>query len=250
MLVALVIVSVMVSLGFGFYYLQQSSQVSQLQTKLATDESQISVLSSQATSLQNQINSQASTLQSLSGSQQSRTSSLSQLSSSLQSMQSSLQSLQSQVQTALSSGQANSNQIQQLQLAIQAVNASIATVQTQLSNLQPQMPISTLVMTQSSYNSTSNVETFAVKNTWNGTLYAQLQVNVMCITRPGAEFYCPNPVGTYTSNVMQFAPDATAAVSFNLSQVEVLSSGTMDQLQVYFLSSATQVSLTYTLQYP
>ena len=250
LLAALVIVSVVVSLGFGLYYLSQSSQVNQLQTRLQTDESQLANLNSLVSSLQSQVNSQSSSLASLSQDQQSQTSELSQLTSQLQGLQSSLGTLEGQVSTLVSGSQADSSQIQTIETEILAINSSISRMQTTINNLQPLMPTSTLVILSSSFNATSDAMSFETQNTWDGAVNAQLQVTVQCITRPGAIFYCPNPVGTYTSDVMQFAPDSTKTVSFVLSDVNMLSSGTMDQLQVFFESSTTTVSPTYTFQYP
>ncbi len=280
-LVVLVIVSLIVSMGFGLYYLQQTSEVNQLQTKVSTDENQISSLDSQVSSLQvlqtkltsdegqissldsqisslqTQLGNQESSLQNVMSGQQSNANTIGQLSSSLQSLQSSLQSIQSsltvvqvQVQGAQNSSQSNANQLAQIQTEIQDANASIVSIVTDLKNLQPQEPISTLMVIASSFNNGTNTETLTVQNTWNGTVDAQLQATVLCITRPGQIFNCPNPVATYTSNVMQFGSMSTSSVSFKLSQFDNLSSGTMDQLQFYFFASSTVLSPTYTLQYP
>jgi len=198
------------------------------------------------TNLQNQLSGQ-----------QSQASSISSLQNSIQSVQDSLKSLQGQVQAAASSSQANGNQITQIQATIKAlqtqvngIQVSVTDLQTRLTNLQPQTPISTLVITQSSFDASSGTESFVVQNTWNGTVNAQLQVFVKCIGRPGGIFNCPNPVGTYTSQVLQFTSGSMSTVSFKLSQVQILSSGNKDQLQVFFVSATTQVSQQYTFQYP
>lgn len=262
-LVALVIVSILVSMGFGFYYLQQTSVVNQLQSKLATDEAQILSLTNLVSSLQSQVSAN-SQLQSKVNNDESQISSLSnqvsslgQLQTSLRSLKSSLESLQSQVQSALSGSETNGNQITQIQSSLRTIQSQVSNIQSsitdlqaKLASLQPQTPISTLVIVRSSFDSTSGTESFVIQNTWNGTVNAQLQVYVKCVNRPGDILNCPNPVGSYTSQVMQFASESTSTVSFRLSQVAILSSGNKDLMVVYLVSATTQVSQEYTLQYP
>jgi chaperonin cofactor prefoldin len=270
LLAALVLVSIVVSMGFGLYYLQQSSVVTQLQSKMTADEDQISTLSGEISSLQSQYSNQQSAINALNGVQnsiqtlqsqysiqQSAINALNGVQNSIQTLQSSLESLQSQIQSASAASQSNSNQLATLQTTIQNMQSqvkdmqgNVSGIQATINNLQPQTPLSTLVVIQTSFDNSTNTESLVVQNAWNGAVSAQLQAYIMCITRPGAEFYCPNPVGSYTSNIMQLPPESTTTVTFSLSQFTVLSSGTMDTIEVYFVAAGTQLSQQYTLMYP
>lgn len=253
-LVALVIVSLAASSGLGYLYFQQASQVSTLQTKVSSDEGQISnllsqvttlqsqaaTLQSQATSLQSQVTSQAASLQSLTGTQQAQATSLNQVQGSLQSVQGQLSSITSELST-------HDTDLVTITQQLRNVSATVQALKVKLSSLTPQVPLSTLVVTGSSYSNVTSTYTFQVQNTQTFAVYAQLGASFY---GNACQFYAGE--GSYMSQVYAFAPNSHTTVSVNFKSVTFTSSSFCGKepiayFTMNFVASSVAVSPTYTL---
>ena len=229
---------IIVTVGFAYYYSITSTTLSDLQQ-------QVSLLSQQV----KEYGTLRASLQSLQTREQTM---ISQLQSIQSRLQSNYEQLQAQLQSsrALSEGQAS--QIQQLKSGLDDVQSQLRSLQTKYSSLQPQMPLTTLVITGNSYDSAGGAESFIVQNTFSGSVYAQLQVSVRCNRVGGIPLCETTPMGSYTSNVVQFNPSSTTVVSFKLSEIHWIYTDHIEpsNLEVYLIAARTPVSQTYVFQFP
>jgi hypothetical protein len=162
-LVALLVIVIVLSAGFGYYYLQTSTQISNLNgqnitlsgklsaanTNLNSDQNQISMLNSNISTLQTNISVNKQDIASLQTSVQSDNNTIgslnvkalaldeniSELKGNLQSEQSQVSSLNTQIGLLQSNQTSDLQQISQIQGQIASDNSSISGLQTQVNSL-------------------------------------------------------------------------------------------------------------------
>ncbi len=233
------ILVVVVALG-GLNYYTYSTLSTQLSDQKAEESIQVSSLQNQVNSLQTKASSLQNGLSQLQQSQAATASQVSSIQGSLQSIQTQLSSVQGELQS-----QINLN-YQTLGQQIQNISVKLQTLSTKLSALFPQVPQTTLVVTSSSYNSSTATYTFGIHNTQNFVVYAQL----------GASFY-GNPCSFYAgegsslSQVYAFGPNTTLSIVLNFKDQTFYSSSFCGKEPIAYFSaslvaSTTVLSPTYT----
>jgi cell division protein FtsB len=199
---AVALVVVVLALGSLEYYTYETmnSQLSDTKTDL---NAQIAGLQSTITSLRNTVTSLNKTLTSLQGTVAQNQQTENALDQQITTLRIDLQNLQNSVSSL--SLWVNSTVITQLQSVTQSINA----IQTRLSVLFPEVPNTTLIITNGVYNSGNATFIFTVRNTQNYTVYAQLSVTLEDPCNNGFWWY-------YTSQIFTFTPLGTLSVPLNL----------------------------------
>lgn len=128
-----------------------------------------------------------------------------ELQTSLQTLQNKLSGVSSQLNSTEAS---NSASFQQISSELQNISGTIETLSDKVNALYPQIPQSTLVIVESSYDNTTNIFTFVVQNTQDTLVYAQLYAN----------FYSLNNghMGQYYSQMYSFNPGQNTTTTLNL----------------------------------
>ena len=234
---SLAIVLVLVFSSYSYYdqttkLAAQANQVSALQSEVGSLQIQATSLGNQAASLQNQL-TQAQQSQASTGAL-------------VTSLQGSLQAVQSQLATIngeLSSQGANLLTVEQ---QLKSVNATVQSLSTKLSSLFPQVPMSTLVVTGSSYSNASATYSFQVENTQTFTVFAQLSVSFY---GNACSFYAGE--GSYLSQVTTFGPRSNTTFNLDFKSVTFYPSSFCGKepiayFSMDFVASSNQVSPGYT----
>jgi hypothetical protein len=164
------------------------------------------------------------------------------LQTTLQSVSSQLTSVSQELSAATTSDAAFQSQVS---AQLQSINASLVALTTRVNALTPQVPLSTLVVTGSSYNNVTAVFSFHVQDTQTFTVYAQLSASFY---GPTCEFYAGE--GSYTSQVYAFSPGSTTTITLNLkgmtfSPSEFCGKEPIAYFSMSFAASSTTVSPTY-----
>jgi hypothetical protein len=236
--VALVVVAA--ALGGQDYYTYTT-----LNTRLSNDNA---TLTSQIASLEGVVSRDDSTLSSQISSLGGVVSANNvTLTAEIGSLRSTLAPLQSQLTQIQQSESSNAGQIAALQTELRSVNASINAVMARLASLFPQVPLTTLVITNDTYDSATSTFTFRVQNTQTYTVIAQLSAILQDYCNNGYWWY-------YTSKVYTFSPQSTLSVPMNLALSYqypniVASCNAIYEVSVQFvIPPSTAVSQTYNFQ--
>ena len=222
--------------GLSYYYsVGINNQVQQDKTTITDLQDTVSALQTDVSSLQGQL---SQTMQS----QSTQSGQIATLQTTLQSVSSQLTSVNQELNTATA---ADASFQSQVSAQLQSINASLAMLSTKVTALTPQVPLSTLVVTGSSYNNVTAVYTFQVQNTQTFTVYAQLGVSFY---GPACEFYAGE--GSYTSQVYSFSPGSNTTVTLNLKDMafspsEFCGKEPIAYFSMSFAASSTTVSPSY-----
>jgi peptidoglycan hydrolase CwlO-like protein len=147
-LLAAVVVIVVLGAGFGYYYLQASSQISSLNTQnaglssqlstaldnIGKDNNQIAALTSNVTSLQNQVSNDKSQISSLQGTISSDNASLATLSSQNATNSALIATLRANMTSLQNSVGSLNSQVGSLNSQISSLNSQISTLQGQVNS--------------------------------------------------------------------------------------------------------------------
>ena len=241
---SLAIVLVLVFSAYSYYdqntgLSAQSSQISTLQGEVASLQGQVTSLSSQASSLQSQL-SQAQQ------SQESTSAQVTTLQGSLQTVQSQLTTINGELSAQGSTLSNQGSTLLTIEQQLTSVNATLQTLSSKLNSLFPQVPMSTLVVTGSSYTNSSATYTFQVENTQTFSVFAQLSVSFY---GNACSFYAGE--GSYLSQVTTFGPRSNTTFNLDFNSVTFYSSSFCGKepiayFSMDFVASSTQVSPSYT----
>jgi hypothetical protein len=225
--VALVVA--VVALGGLSYY-----TYSTLNTQLSNDKA---TLTSQIDSLQTLVAEV----------QQSETSDAGQIAT----LQTGLKSVQSEltaVSAELNSTRSNDAAFQAgVSAQLQNITAALNAIATKLSSLFPQVPLTTLVIINDTYDNTTHTFTFVVQNTQNYPVSAQLSATL--------EDYCNNGFWWYyISQIYTFSPHGNLSIPMNLAlsyqypNHVPTCNAIYEALVVFVIPTSTAVSSSYQFQ--
>lgn len=200
---AVALVVVVLALGSLEYYTYDTLN-NQISNTKADLNAQIAGLQDTITSLRNTVTSLNKTLTSLQDTVTQNRQAESTSAQQIVTLQTDLQNLQNQVSRLTL--WVNSTVLTQLQSITQSINA----IEARLSTLFPQVPLTTLVITNDVYNSGNATFHFTVKNTQNYVVYAQLSVTLEDPCNNGFWWY-------YASQIFTFTPLGTLSVPLSLA---------------------------------
>jgi prefoldin subunit 5 len=248
---AVALVVVVVALGSLDYYTYETLN-SQLSNTKADLNDQIAGLQNTVTSQGNSISSLQNTFASLQSDVTSLQSTATSLGNALTNLQGTLSSLQNTVnqnqQSDAASIQQIQSSIQSIQTQLQNVTLSINAINTRLSTLFPQIPLTTLVIVNSSYDSSTSTYSFKVQNNLNAVVYAQINAELLSAVNTN----CGGILGTYESQILTFGARSVTLSTMDLADgtyTGICNYGSINppvtSIQVTFVAASTTVSQAY-----
>lgn len=136
---------------------------------------------------------------------------ITEIQTTLQNLETDLSSVSSQLNTV---DESNSASLSQISSQLQNINSTMQTLNDKINTVFPQIPQSTLIIVENSYNNVTNTFTFVVQNTQDTLVYAQLfgQMYTRSCSTNGL-------AGTYYSEIITFLPGVNTTLFLNLHHV-------------------------------
>ena len=151
---------------------------------------------------------------------------------------------------ANSLGASDTSSQQRIAQELASLNTTMQTLSTEVNALTPQVPLSTLVIVNDSYNAKARTFNFVVQNTQSDTVYAQLSAQIGvggCGDNGNHQAYYVSPIYTFTR-------PKTITVPFNTTLIPSTttcgSNLILGQVSLDFVAGGSvMVSPTYTFYY-